>query len=74
MTLGDDRVARTGEWGRVGHMNQPTNATTTPDPDADPENLNPRDLRQEEPYTGDPDADPGNLNPRDTLPDSEPTK
>jgi hypothetical protein len=36
-----------------------------PDPDADPENLNPRDVRDPEEYEGDPDADPENLNPRD---------
>ncbi len=37
------------------------------DPDADPENLSPRDDRpggDEETYA-DPDADPDNLNPRD---------
>ncbi|HEX5533453.1 MAG TPA: hypothetical protein VFX33_06910 [Actinomycetales bacterium] len=28
------------------------------DPDADPENLNPRDLRDAGEYEGDPDADP----------------
>ncbi|MDP9830407.1 hypothetical protein [Kineosporia succinea] len=59
-------------------MTQPTDetdgvpdGTNAPDPDADPENLNPRDDRHPEPYTGDPDGDPGNLNPRDTLPGSE---
>ena len=35
------------------------------DPDADPDNLNPRDLRDTDEYEGDPDADPDNLNPRE---------
>jgi hypothetical protein len=35
------------------------------DPDADPDNLNPRDDRQPDDFDGDPDADPDNLNPRD---------
>ena len=41
-----------------------TDETSGLDPDADPENLNPRDERDAEQYEGDPDADPGNLNPR----------
>ena len=36
------------------------------DPDADPDMLQPRDVRDtEHGYEGDPDADPDNLNPRD---------
>ncbi|MCE0488079.1 hypothetical protein [Ornithinimicrobium sediminis] len=39
-----------------------------PDPDADPDNLNPRDDRDtgDDTEFEDPDADPGNLNPRET--------
>ena len=36
-----------------------------PDPDGDPDNLSPRDLRDVDEYEGDPDADPGNMNPRE---------
>gem|GEM_PF-1043445 len=34
------------------------------DPDADPESMNPRDLRGEGSHEGDPDLDPDSLNPR----------
>jgi hypothetical protein len=34
------------------------------DPDADPGNLNPRDVRDPDESPGDPDADPENLSPR----------
>jgi hypothetical protein len=43
----------------------PDEGTIPPDPDADPENLSPRDDRGpgDDSYA-DPDADPENLNPR----------
>ncbi|WP_432574640.1 hypothetical protein [Kineococcus sp. SYSU DK005] len=53
-------------------MSEPT--TDTPDPDGDPGQLNPRDLRgvttgdgaaQDADATDDPDGDPEQLNPRD---------